>query len=202
MSGTAHGRAAGLDEKARATRRKILVESTKLFARRGYHKTTVSDIAAAIGMTQGALFHHFPNKEAVLRAVVERLRRGVREYRAFMADGDPGEAFVRIVAHMADHYRRQPEATVCLAALATEFAGTDHPVLERIREAYEEFVGPFEAVMARRPGVADPRAAAIAFIGAVQGIAIQGLLRDGDPPLEALADAFVALLGPPGLSTR
>ena len=31
------------DEKARATRRKILVEATKLFARRGYHRTTVAD---------------------------------------------------------------------------------------------------------------------------------------------------------------
>ena len=39
------------EERARATRRKILVEATRLFARQGFHKTTVSDLARAIGMT-------------------------------------------------------------------------------------------------------------------------------------------------------
>ena len=47
------------EERTRSTRRRILVEATRLFARRGFHKTTVADLSSAIGMTQGALFHHF-----------------------------------------------------------------------------------------------------------------------------------------------
>ncbi len=189
------GQGGVLDERARATRRKILVESTKLFARRGYHKTTVTDIANAIGMTQGALFHHFPTKEAVLHAVLERLARGVREYTALIDGASAPEVVRRVVWLMCEHFARQPEATVCLATLATEFAGTDHPVLEEIRGAYEAFVGPFQGVLARLAPSANPRAAAIALIGAVQGVAIQNLLREGDPPLGELAEAFLCMLG-------
>lgn len=192
-----NGRDSILDEKARVTRRKIMVESTKLFARQGYHKTTVTDIANAIGMTQGALFHHFPNKEAVLYAVVDRLARGFEDYREVMDEGGAAETVKRVLCLMVKHFDNQPEATVCLAALATEFAGTEHPILEEIRRAYDSFVEPFAVVLASHSKIGEPRAAAIAFMGAAQGIAIQGLLREGDPPLEDLAQAFLSMLSMP-----
>ncbi|MBI5419026.1 MAG: helix-turn-helix transcriptional regulator [Deltaproteobacteria bacterium] len=173
------------------------MEATKLFARRGYHKTTVADIASAIGMTQGALFHHFPSKDALLQAVVERLARGMDSYRAPLAEGGSADAVRKIVNLMVEHFNRQPEATICLAALATEFAGTDDPILERIRRIYDRFVDPFAIVLSTHPTVRDPRAAAISFIGAVQGIAIQGLLREGNPPLAALAPAFLDMMNMP-----
>lgn len=186
-----------LDEKARATRRKILVEATKLFARQGYHKTTVTDIANAIGMTQGALFHHFPNKEAVLHAVVARLARGFQDYRQAMEGPVSDETLQRVLDSMVVHYAAQPEATICLAALATEFAGSDHPILVEIRKAYDSFVDPFARLLEKGPAVKAPREAAIAFIGAVQGVAIQALLREGTPPLENLAAAFLTMLRVP-----
>jgi len=184
-----------LDERARATRRKILVEASKLFARKGYHGTTVADVAKAIGMTQGALFYHFDTKEALLYAVVERLSRGFDDYRK-LAEGLPAsdEMVGSVVRLMIEHYRRQPESTICLACLATEFAGSGHPILGEIRRAYDAFVSPFTTALATQPGVRNPAAAARAFIGAVQGIAIQGLLNEGDPTLEQMGTAFLDLL--------
>jgi hypothetical protein len=129
--------------------------------------------------------------------VLARLARGVDEYKPLMAGVSPLEIVRSVVERMCEHFRRQPEATVCLSALATEFAGTDHPIRAEIEAAYERFVEPFAAVLAEVPTVADPRAAAIAFIGAVQGIGIQGLLRGGAPPLEEIARGFLDLLGLP-----
>jgi len=183
------------EEKARATRRRILVAATELFARQGFHKTTTADLAAAIGMTQGAVFHHFANKEAVLHAVVERLSRGLEAYRALLGGPASGDTIRRVLERMVEHFKRQPEATICLAALATEFAGSGDPVLERILHIYDHFLLPFEAVLACHPRVADPRAAAVSFIGAVQGIAIQGLLREGSPSIDELAAGFLSMLG-------
>ncbi len=183
------------DEKARATRHKILVAATELFARQGFHKTTTADLAAAIGMTQGAVFHHFASKEAVLHAVLDRLARGLEDYRALLAGPPSGETVRRVVGLMVEHFKRQPEATICLAALATEFAGSGDPVLERIRLIYDHFLLPFQAVLAQHPRVPDPRAAAVSFIGAVQGIAIQGLLREGHPSIDELAAGFLSMLG-------
>lgn len=183
------------DEKARATRRRILAAATELFARQGFHKTTTADLAAAIGMTQGALFYHFPNKEALLRAVLDRLARGLDAYRALLAGPPSADTVRRVVGLMVEHFRRQPEATICLAALATEFAGSGDPILERIRDIYDTFVLPFEQVLARHPRISCPRAAAVSFIGAVQGIAIQGLLREGNPSIDELARGFLHMLG-------
>lgn len=183
-----------LDEKARKTRRKILLAATRLFARQGYRGTTVTDIAQAIDMTQGALFHHFPNKEALLEAVVKRLAKGFEDYR--QAYETPGEkdALARVMEEMVIHYKSQPEATVCLAALATEFAGSGHPIIDNIKEAYDAFVEPFAKALSSNPGVKDPQSAAIAYIGAVQGIGIQGMLRGGEPTLEEIALGFNNLL--------
>jgi len=183
------------EERTRSTRRRILVEATRLFARRGFHKTTVADLASAIGMTQGALFHHFSGKRAVLEAVVDRLGRGFESYRPILSgEGELGVVVRRVAARMLDFFREQPEATVCLASLATEFAGTNDPILEKIRIAYDRFVDPFAARLSSEPKVRDPRASAIAFIAALEGLAVQSLLREGEPPPDALAGGLMNIL--------
>jgi AcrR family transcriptional regulator len=182
------------DEKARATRNKILVAATRLFARQGYHRTSMTDIATAIGMTQGAVFHHYPTKDALLRAVIERLGRGLEAYRDCVEV--PGSTAVvhRVLGVMVEHFNKQPEATICLAALATEFAGSNDPILEEILRVYDTFIDSFEVALANHPAVRNPRAAAIAFVGAVQGGAVQGLLRRGGTPIEDLAEGCLDLL--------
>ena len=181
--------------KAEGTRRSILVASSRLFARRGYHKTTIADIAQAIGLTSGAIFHHFPSKEVLLEAVVAWLARGIGVYSDYLKRVDtPGSSTVDgLIAIMCDHFHRQPEATICLAALATEFAGSHHPMEATLKQVYEDFVGTFARVLERHPKVRNPRAAAIAFVGSVQGIAIQGLLREHEHTIDELANAFLTL---------
>jgi AcrR family transcriptional regulator len=45
------------ETQARATNKKILMAAAELFARQGYHKTTITDIAQAVNLTSGAVFH-------------------------------------------------------------------------------------------------------------------------------------------------
>ena len=184
------------EAQAKETRKKIVRAAVKLFARRGYHKTTISDLAQAIELTSGAIFHHFATKEALLDAVVEWLARGLRIYSDYTGHTETGSLDVvkGIVNIMCNHFERNPEATICLAALATEFAGSNHPMEARLKEVYEIFVESFSRILANHPNVADPRAAAIAFVGGVQGIAIQGLLREGDVTIGQLAGAYLSML--------
>jgi AcrR family transcriptional regulator len=55
------------------TKEKILAESLKLFAAKGYRAATVRDIAGAIGIKQSALYNHFKNKDEILESLVEEL---------------------------------------------------------------------------------------------------------------------------------
>ncbi|MCC5912705.1 MAG: TetR/AcrR family transcriptional regulator [Clostridiaceae bacterium] len=52
----------------------ILDVSTKLFLEKGYDNTTMGDIVADLGgLTRGAVYHHFKNKEEILEAVLTRM---------------------------------------------------------------------------------------------------------------------------------
>jgi AcrR family transcriptional regulator len=53
-----------------STRERILREAALLFRTRGFASTTMRNIATAAGLTPGALYWHFPSKEAILYAIV------------------------------------------------------------------------------------------------------------------------------------
>ncbi|MFF4839527.1 ScbR family autoregulator-binding transcription factor [Streptomyces collinus] len=67
-----HGRSPELQqERAAHTRKQILDAAAQLFDERGYGKTSVKDVADHVGMTKGAVYFHYPTKEALTIAVVE-----------------------------------------------------------------------------------------------------------------------------------
>jgi AcrR family transcriptional regulator len=50
----------------------ILDRAAALFARQGFAKTSVQDVAGAVGLSKAGLLHHFPSKDALHRAVLEQ----------------------------------------------------------------------------------------------------------------------------------
>ena len=58
---------------ARDRRSRILDGARAAFLRFGFERTSLADIAAGAGVSRTALYHYFPGKEDVLRAVVEEL---------------------------------------------------------------------------------------------------------------------------------
>jgi len=54
-------------------RQELMAAAAKLFAERGYDATRVSDIVAAVGVSQATFFWYFPTKEHVLVAMMEEM---------------------------------------------------------------------------------------------------------------------------------
>lgn len=54
------------------TRKNIVDVAEKLFYQYGYKPVSVKEIAAAAGVTTGALYHHFKNKDDLIMAVFQR----------------------------------------------------------------------------------------------------------------------------------
>lgn len=50
----------------------ILAVSTQMFTEKGYEKTSIQDIIDELGMSKGAIYHHFKSKEDILSAVMEK----------------------------------------------------------------------------------------------------------------------------------
>ena len=56
-------------EKAEATRTRLIEVAGELFGERGYDDTPIEEVLERTGVSKGALYHHFPSKEALFEAV-------------------------------------------------------------------------------------------------------------------------------------
>ena len=69
----ATARSAKVDRRrAPETKARILDAAEALFAKRGYHGTSIRDISSAARVQNAQTYHHFGSKEGLFRAVVER----------------------------------------------------------------------------------------------------------------------------------
>lgn len=63
----------GLMTDPQSAKGKLLAQAAQLFRAKGYERTTVRDLAAAVGIQSGSIFHHFKSKEEILKAVMEEV---------------------------------------------------------------------------------------------------------------------------------
>jgi TetR/AcrR family transcriptional repressor of nem operon len=88
-----------------ATRERILDAAQRLVLEHGFAGTSVDAVLAAASATKGGFFHHFPSKDALGRALLERYAAGDKQLLAdFMAAAeaetdDPAQQLVAFVRH-------------------------------------------------------------------------------------------------------
>src|SRR5687767_12101173 len=92
--------AEGLRErKKQRTRQQIIEAAMGLFAERGYHATTIADIAAAADVAPRTFFSYFPSKEAV---VFHDVDRQLDSLAAALRDRLPGESVFEALRRWID----------------------------------------------------------------------------------------------------
>ena len=65
------------ERQAEATRQLLVSVARELFAEHGYAATSIDDIIQQAGVARGALYHHFPGKEALFRAVYDAVQADI-----------------------------------------------------------------------------------------------------------------------------
>jgi len=189
--------------KRRRRRAEILHSALRAFRARGYHATTLEDIANQLGIRSAALYHYFPDKEAILYACH---REGLAEVERILAEAR--ERYARAperLAHAIREHVRVMADTLEGSALALEVSAlTPRRRAEVIaeRDRYERGLREIVAEGVRsgefRP--LDPKLAAFALLGAINWVA-RWYRPDGPvraPELGAqFADHLVNGLTPP-----
>src|SRR4029079_16984863 len=65
------------EQRSAATRRALVAAARRLWAERGYAEVGTPEIAAAAGVTRGAMYHQFADKAALFLAVAEAVEQDV-----------------------------------------------------------------------------------------------------------------------------
>lgn len=93
---------------------RIRREAARLFVERGYAATTLKAIAAQSGITAGAVYWHFPSKEAILYShLISSVDELIEEVRAAAADGTPIERLTAVArTHVLVGLRQTDEGTI------------------------------------------------------------------------------------------
>lgn len=160
---------------------------------------TTADIAAAVGVTQGALFKHFPSKDAIWLAGMRWVRETLLTTLQSAADDaatplDALSAMFRahvefVIAHpgvprFIFHELQQAADSAAKAEVRAVLQGYRKLLLGQLQWSIEQ---------KRVSPDLDPEAAATGFIGLMQGLVMQSMINGRAPAMRQQADALLVL---------
>lgn len=183
------------------TRERLLAAAAKVFARRGYHRATVDEIASEAGFTIGALYSNFAGKEELFLALADRqVEERVAEVGAIAAAAEGDGPSENAAEQFRAFLERDPEWPLLfyefwsLSVRNPELQGE----LARRRDAIRDALAEALERIAKRHGFElrfPAPVLATAIAASLNGLAFE---RAADPkalPDEVFAEFVTAVLG-------
>ncbi|MAO12730.1 TetR/AcrR family transcriptional regulator [Marinobacter sp.] len=182
-----------------SARGRLLKEAARLFRDKGYERTTVRDLAAAVGIQSGSLFHHFRTKEEILKAVMVetiRLNTALMQAAADSEESPRGKLRALVRSELESINGQTGEA---MAVLVYEWRslseGSQVQVLE-LREIYEGlWLSVLEELNELGQLKADPFIVRRMLTGALSWTVTWYKPERGGLTLDGLTDQVMAMLG-------
>jgi AcrR family transcriptional regulator len=152
-----------------ASSREIIIDAAEaVVLENGARHMTLDAVAARAGVSKGGLLYHFPNKNELLRAMLERLRKNMEETREKKSKGlekGPGRKIKAYILSGADRDPRKDKiGSALLAAVAH-----DPKLLQSARDDFRRSLAEFT-----QSGLGFKHVAVIFF--AVSGLVLSELL--------------------------
>ncbi len=189
-------------EEAQETRNRILDTAERVFVKKGVSNTSLAQLAAAAGVTRGAIYWHFRNKADLFDAMMSRVVLPMEEMAARAGDEDLEDplAYVRtcavhVLQHMTTDARCQRVFEICCHKV--EYVDEMLQVRERHIEARNNCLRHMERGFrnAARRGLLAPqvnvRLAAVGLHALVDGLIVNWVLDPAYLPLGRNAIALV-----------
>src|SRR6266700_2789394 len=168
------------EDKRLANRARILQAARDVFAQHGYHGATIGEIADEAGLSNGAVYYNFANKEDLFLALLDQWRTeliaDVQTAADRPGDAAPERSFQDEMGHVIGTLKRGREWRLLLFEFVT-YAARNPEFRERFAAGRQNF----NAVLAS---------------ALVNGLALDDLTEPGAIPENQLAAALLALMYP------
>jgi TetR/AcrR family transcriptional repressor of nem operon len=158
----------------------ILEAAARLMQVRGYHRTGLDEVLRASGVGKGNFYYHYPSKEALGYAILDRLVRTFTERTLDPIFGDPRRSPLEQVEAFLEEILATQRARKCIGGcplgnLATELADDHEGFRQRLSEIFDLWRERVAGALARaRAGgalsaAADPDALARFLVAGLEG---------------------------------
>jgi AcrR family transcriptional regulator len=192
-------------EKRAVTRASLLRAARKVFGRRGYYGATIEEIAIESGLSNGAVYYNFENKEDLFLALLEDWRAGlIRDVESAFANterrsGAPAERLrdevrqiLKALGPSRDWQLLRLEF-VTYAARNPRFRARFVAGRQKFKSALTDALEQRIAELGLQPALA-PEQLTLVLTALVNGLAVDQLTEPSDLPDELLGNALTALL--------
>jgi TetR/AcrR family transcriptional regulator, cholesterol catabolism regulator len=115
--------------------------AARLFAAKGYHATTLDEIAEEIGVTKPALYYYITSKEDILRSIVNRIMEPMEEvYKVGCSDLQPRDKIERMIRILVKFSAERRETTLLAFEQANILPKRSRDALRRREKDVEDIV--------------------------------------------------------------
>lgn len=172
-----------LKEVRELSRNKILDASLKLFAERGYHNTSISQITKEAGVSKGLLYNYFEKKEDLINGVVARaMSDGEGTFQQMMALSDPKKKLRFIIDFAFKEITENKEYMKLLLSLSLQVEQFDD-IKAIVKGKYESSL-PLFGPLLEAVGVANPREETLILAALMDGIGLQYIVLGDALPID------------------
>jgi TetR/AcrR family transcriptional regulator, cholesterol catabolism regulator len=179
-------------------RGRLLTEAARLFREKGYERTTVRDLAAAVGIQSGSLFHHFRTKEEILKAVmVETIRLNTALMQAALEAADTNRKKLRglVRAELESINGQTGEAMAVLVFEWRSLSAASQVEVLELRDIYEKlWLDVLESLKHEGALEADPFVVRRMLTGALSWTVTWYKPERGGLTLDGLTDQVMAMM--------
>lgn len=195
MAATQRPTRPALSERYDRRRQDVVDGAARVFAERGYDQTSVSELAAELGMAAGGLYHYFSGKEELLIAICDQLMDPLlADAEALQAAGGTTEERLRALLRLwvTQVTARRDHMLVFQQERHVIEHGDQWKQVRARRKRFERLVAQVLGELGDA-GPQDPRLALAALLGMVNHTA-QWFRPRGRLTAEAVADGYCDLL--------
>lgn len=176
----------------------IIQVAAELFARFGYKKTTMDDIAQAVRMGKSSLYYYFKSKEDVFQAVVEKEAAQLKAA-VLVAMNSVDNPMEKLRQYVIVRMQKFKETVNLYEAVRSDYL-VHLPFIEKVRVKYDlEEVSVIESIL--KDGqqknifrIDEIQLGAVAIAIAMKGLEIPLLINDAENNLEVRLDKLLEIL--------
>nr|MDO8098613.1 TetR/AcrR family transcriptional regulator [Candidatus Njordarchaeota archaeon] len=166
-------------------KRRIVDVAQQAFSEKGYHETTMEDVAKMLGVSKGALYLYFRSKEELFKAIIENWERTIREI--LLSSFEDGK-LIDGLADVLDHVLTDRKENIGLSFEFISEASRDASIRKILKENYEKNLKTLTAFLEKKKAKGtsgdkwDARSRSAALIALLIGL--MGSLILGDEKTE------------------